>query len=279
MLLASWIDGQPAASLPVDDRGLAYGDGLFETMRVRAGRIHLLDGHMQRLMRGCDALRLRVDPLVLQDEVHAYLRSQVEAGRSDCTIKLLVTRGSAGRGYLPLPEAVPRRLLLTYPPNSHAIANARDGVVLFECSQRLGLNPALAGIKHLNRLEQVLARAEWGDDLAYAEGLLRDSDGRVIEGCMSNLCLVVDGTLVTPRLHRCGVAGVMRGFLLARALTLGIPVSERDVSREDLDAADEVFLCNSHFGVWPVKAIGMRRWQAGALTRRLQGEVDLLWSR
>jgi 4-amino-4-deoxychorismate lyase len=234
---------------------------------------------MQRLLQGTSALALPVDAESVQLDVQAFIASQLQAGRPDFTLKLLLTRGSAGRGYLPLPEAVPRRILLAYPPAAFQPANAQQGVTLFECQHRLGINPALAGIKHLNRLEQVLARAEWAENPQFAEGLVRDGDGRVIEGTMSNICLVAGETLITPRLHRCGVAGVMRGFMLARALTLGIPVSERDVTREEIDTADEVFVCNSQFGIWPVREIGTRRWIPGSLTRRLQGEVELLWSR
>ncbi len=278
MLLASWVDGKPVAVLPVDDRGLAYGDGLFETVRVRAGRVALVDGHLQRLVRGAEMLRLPLDVEALLAETRAFLAEQVAAGRPDFTLKILLTRGSAGRGYQPLPEAVPRRLLLAFPSRVWPAEYSRDGIALHECRTRLGLNPALAGIKHLNRLEQVLARAEW-DDPRYAEGLLLDIDGRVIEGTMSNLFLVHDGVLVTPRLHRCGVAGVMRSFLLARALTLGIAVAERDVAREELDGADELFVCNSNVGIWPVRELGSRRYTPGELTRRLQGEVATLWSR
>ena len=278
MLLAARVDGLPAATLPVDDRGLAYGDGLFETMRVAGGRIALLDGHLQRLARGAQALRLPLDLEQVQAELRDFLQAQAAAGRADFTTKLMITRGSAGRGYRPLAEAVPRRLLLAYPPATWPAAHAGDGIALYDCATRLGCNPALAGIKHLNRLEQVLARAEW-DDAHFAEGLLRDGDDRVVEGTMSNLFLVRDGELVTPRLHRCGVAGVLRGFLVARALTLGIALSERDVSRADVDGADEVFVCNSNIGIWPVREFAGRRWLPGPLTRRLQGEVALLWNR
>lgn len=278
MLLASWVDGQPTATWPVDDRGLTYGDGLFETIRIAGGRAQLLELHLQRLFRGAGVLHLALDIDAMAKEVRAFIQAQVEAGRADCTVKLLVTRGSAGRGYCPLPEALPRRLLLAYAPPSWPTVNTVDGVALFECATHLGVNPALAGIKHLNRLEQVLARAEWSDD-RYAEGLLCDVDGRVVEGTMSNLFLVLDGALVTPRLHRCGVAGVMRGFLVARALALGIPVSERDVSRAELDGADEIFVCNSNIGIWPVRELGQRRHVPGPVTRRMQAEVDLLWKR
>lgn len=278
MLLASWVDGLPAATMPVDDRGLAYGDGLFETIRVGNGRMTLVDLHLQRLARGAEALRLPVDVDAILDEMRNFVRVQLDSGRGDFVLKVIVTRGSAGRGYRPLPEAVPRRLLLAYPPTTWPAANAQDGVALYECETRLGANPALAGIKHLNRLEQVLARAEW-DDSPFADGLLRDVEGRVIEGTMSNLFVVREGGLVTPRLHRCGVAGVMRSFILARSLTLGIGVAERDVMRDELDAADELFICNSNIGIWPVRELGARRWSAGPLTRRLQGEVGLLWNR
>ncbi len=278
MLLASWIDGQPASMLPVDDRGFAYGDGLFETIRVRGGRMPLAELHIERLTRGAEMLGMPMDADVLMAELRAFVVAQAGAGRADLTVKLVVTRGSAGRGYRPLPEAVPRRLLLAYPPGAWPAAHAVEGVALYECATRLGIQPALAGIKHLNRLEQVLATAEW-DGVICAEGLLRDVEGRVIEATMSNLFMVRDSQLITPRLHRCGVAGVMRNFLLARALTLGIGVAERDVTREELDLADEIFLCNANIGIWPVRALAARRWTPGPLTRRLQGEVELLWSR
>lgn len=278
MLLASWIDGRPTAALPADDRGLAYGDGIYETIRIVGGRSPLLDLHMQRLLRGADALRLPIDIEAMLAELRAFIAEQQVAGRGDCTIKLLLTRGSAGRGYRPLPEAQPRRVLLAFPPAAWPAANAVDGVALFECALRLGSSPALAGIKHLNRLEQVLARGEW-DDERFAEGLLCDTEGRCIEGTMSNLFLVHDGRLLTPRLHRCGVSGVMRGFLIARALALGIPVSESDVTRADLDAANELFICNSNVGVWPVREVGTRRYAPGPVTRRMQAEFDLLWTR
>lgn len=278
MLLASWMDGQQAALLPVDDRGLSCGDGLFETIRVCGGRIPLAELHLQRLLRGAKALSLLIDTELLNTELRAFVAAQVAAGRPDLVVKLLVTRGSANRGYRPLPEAVPRRLLLAYAPTTWPASYVNDGISLYECVTRLAIQPALAGVKHLNRLEQVLATAEW-DGVEHAEGLLCDTEGRVIEGTMSNLFMARDGVLMTPRLHRCGVAGVMRSFLLARALTLGMEVAECDLARADLDLADEIFICNANIGVWPVRALAQRRWTPGPLTRRCQREVELLWSR
>lgn len=276
MLLASRVDGRPADSLPLDDRGLAYGDGLFETIRMVGGRAPLLEFHLERITRGAERLGMVVNPALLDDEVRAFIAGLGAAGHADAIVKLIVTRGSTGRGYRPPADATPRRLLLAFAAATWPAGNARDGIALFECSTRLAINPVLAGMKHLNRLEQVLARREW-DGPAFAEGLLLDSEGRVVECTMSNLFMVVDGELVTPRLQRCGVAGVMRAFLMARALTLGMGLSERDVSRADLNAADELFVCNSGFGIWPVAHLGDRAWQPGPVTRSLQATVDALW--
>lgn len=129
--------------------------------------------------------------------------------------------------------------------------------------------PLLAGLKHLNRLEQVLARAEW-QDTEHAEGLMLDQAGRVIEGVFSNLFLVRDGVLITADLKRCGVAGVMRAELLFQAVSLGISTQITDIPLEQLQWADEVFVCNSVYGIWPVRAYAALHWPVGPLTRKLQ---------
>lgn len=277
MLPAARIDGQVASGLPVDDRGLAYGDGLFETMRVVRGRIPLLALHLARVQAGAHRLRLLLDDAVLQREIVDFLQSLADGQRvTDCTLKVIVTRGSSGRGYFPVADAVARRILLALPPASHPAVHAVEGIRLFDCAMRLGINPVLAGLKHLNRLEQVLARGEWHDP-GFAEGLLCDADGRVVEGTMTNLFIVQDGMLATPALQRCGVAGVMRAWLKERAVSLQIPVAERDLSRAELEAADEVFVCNSNIGIWPVCRLGERCWAPGPVTRCLQQEVDRLW--
>src|SRR5690606_31058408 len=134
---------------------------------------------------------------------------------------------------------------------------------------RLAEQPLLAGLKHLNRLEQVLARAEW-QDTRYAEGLLCDVSGRIVEGVFSNLFLVRGGVLQTPALTRCGVAGVMRAELLEYAASLGVPCAVGDYERADLLVADEIFVCNSLYGVWPVRRFAGRDWPVGPLTRTLQ---------
>lgn len=259
----AWLDGQPATQLSLLDRGLAYGDGLFETIKVLEGRPTLLNYHLERLTQGAARLKLRVDQHLLEAELQAFC-----AVLGQGVVKLIVTRGDGLRGYA-APVTSARRILLASATPAYPQANAEQGVALFDCQTRLAEQPLLAGLKHLNRLEQVLARSEW-ESADYAEGLLRDYSGRIIEGVFSNLLLVKDGALLVPDVSRCGVAGVMRAALIEHAQTQGINVRIGDYRLVDLRAADEVFLCNSLYGIWPVRQALGCHWPVGALTRTLQ---------
>ncbi|MFC3609060.1 aminodeoxychorismate lyase [Stutzerimonas tarimensis] len=261
----AWLDGRPAAGLAVDDRGLAYGDGLFETIKISQGQPHLLSRHMARLGEGCRRLAIPCDEALLTTEIRAFAKA---LGAGVC--KLILTRGSGLRGYRFPEPCRPSRLLIGAALPQYPEAHAAQGVALFPCVTRLAEQPLLAGLKHLNRLEQVLARAEW-DDSRFAEGLMRDYSGRVIEGVFSNLLLVRKQRLVTPDLSRCGVAGVMRAEILFLAERAGLACVVTDVDLDDLYQAEEVFLCNSLYGIWPVVALEAHRWSVGPLTRKLQG--------
>lgn len=263
--MESWVDGQASGALSLKDRGLAYGDGLFETIAVKGGQPVLLERHLQRLALGCSRLAMAADHGVIRHEVLAYA-----AALGDGVLKLILTRGDSLRGYAADPAATPRRILQGSPPASYPPAHGQLGVCLFPCTTRLSLQPLLAGLKHLNRLEQVIARAEWqGAD--YAEGLMLDLEGRVIEGVFSNVFVVRDGVLATADLSRCGVAGVMRDELLSQAISLGITTQITDITLDHLQQADEVFVCNSVYGIWPVRAYAALSWPVGPLTRKLQG--------
>lgn len=259
-----WVDGLPADALSLKDRGLAYGDGLFETIAVRSGQPLLLDRHLTRLADGCARLAIAADIDRVRHELQSYAAAMGEG-----VLKLILTRGDGLRGYAPDPSAQARRILQGNPPAAYPAAHAEQGVRLFPCGTRLSRQPLLAGLKHLNRLEQVIARAEWQDS-EHAEGLMLDQAGRVIEGVFSNLFLVRDGVLITADLKRCGVAGVMRAEILFQAESLGIPVQITDIPLEQLQWADEVFVCNSVYGVWPVRACAALSWPVGPLTRKLQ---------
>lgn len=241
------VNGEPADSIPADDRGFTYGDGVFRTLAMRAGAVPLWSRHYAKLAADCRALAIEPPP-------EAVLRADVRlvAGRMpDCALRITVTRGSGGRGYaLPVP-AMSRRVVAASALPEYPAEYAIRGVTVRYCTLRLAAQPQLAGIKHLNRLENVLARAEW-DDPAIAEGLLCDVEGSVIEGTRCNLFLAERGALVTPDLSRCGVAGVTRDAIIELAAGNDMPCRIESISRERLEAADEVMLVNSLIGVWPV---------------------------
>ncbi|MEA5445275.1 aminodeoxychorismate lyase [Gammaproteobacteria bacterium AB-CW1] len=259
-----YCNGQP---LPAGglDRGLQFGDGLFETIAVRSGRALRLTRHLDRLEWGCERLGLpRPERRVLEREL-----TSLASGHDEAVLKLIVTAGKAGRGYarasapeltrysacLPWPTGLPEQLSVT------------------TCKLRLSEQPALAGVKHCNRLEQILARREV-DSRSCDEGLLLDRDGRVVEGVSSNIFIVRAGQLITPELRGAGVAGIIRGLVLERAPALDIASKVSEIRPEDILEADEVFMCNSVMGIRPVVSLDVdgqqKQWEPGKLTCQLQ---------
>ena len=269
------VNGHPGGSVPAMDRAIQYGDGLFETIAVREGRPELWSAHMERLGTGCERLGISVpEPGTLLREA-----LQLARGRECGVLKIILSRGGGGRGYCPPDSPSPTRIVSLHPLPEWPREFWSEGVVTRICATRLGLNGQLAGIKHLNRLEQVLARAEWQDP-AIAEGLMLDFDGRLVEGTMSNLFLVRDGVLQTPDLSRCGVAGIMRGVVLEEARRRGIPCETGPLRREDLAFAQELFLTNSLIGIWPVRRVERRDYTTpGEITRLLQKDIEDIRSR
>ena len=259
---ACWIDGQPAEALPLTDRGLHYGDGLFETLAVREGSIRRLEMHLERLQEGCARLGMpKPDERQVRRELDAACR-----GQSKAVLKLMLTRGSGGRGYRPQAQPSITRILFRYPWPDYPTDWTERGIELRICRTRLGLNPALAGLKHLNRLEQVMARAEWGE--GPQEGLMLDAEGSVVEGTMTNLfASSAEGQLVTPDLALTGVAGVTRRHILERARGEGLAVEVRSLTLDELLESREIFVCNSIAGVWPVQRIEAKSLAVGPLTR------------
>lgn len=260
----SWINGIEHDHIGVTDRGLQYGDGLFETLAAFEGHCPWFEAHYQRLVTGCERLAIpQPDKQVVLQEVET-----AAAGQAKAVIKILLTGGEGGRGYGRAIGLQPNRIVMRYAWPDYPASHWRDGVELKLCQTRLGCNPVLAGIKHLNRLEQVLARNEWQDN-DYAEGLMCDEQGNVIEGTMSNVFIVRDETLYTPRLSHCGVTGVMRGWVMDKADELAINVQETTLSIDDIKQADEVMLTNSLIGLWPVNNFESRNYQPGPICQTL----------
>lgn len=262
------VNGEVCERISIWDRGLQYGDGVFETIAVCHGRPLLWRRHVARLLGGCDRLGIRPAPerRQLQREVE---RLCIGVERS--VLKIVVTRGESGRGYAVARQSEPNRIVMLSSWPNYPSANADTGVEVRMCRTPISRNPRLAGIKHLNRLEQVLARSEWQSE--FAEGLMLDEDGQVIEGTVTNIFLLLHGTLLTPDLSQSGVNGVMRETVLDHAGTLSLPYRVASVTREMLDRADEIFLTNSLIGIWPVRKIESTRYNIGETTRRLQKEI------
>jgi 4-amino-4-deoxychorismate lyase len=248
----TWFEeDRRADTVPIDDRGLHYGDGLFETIAVRHGRPRLWPLHAERLLSGCERLGI-VPPAT--DELRRLVDNAIlsTAEFSDGIVKLIVTRGSGQRGYRISVPSRPRLIVGTFEKAVHPVEHWSGGIDIRICSLRLAKQPALAGMKSLNRLEQVLARNEW-QDASFAEGLMLDSNENIVCGTMSNVFFVSPSGLITPAIIDAGVCGVMRRHILAIADADGMAASVRPISMHELQNFDEMFICNSQIGVWPVR--------------------------
>jgi 4-amino-4-deoxychorismate lyase len=254
------VDGMATDQVPVDDRGLRYGDGVFETVRIADGVPIWWDAHLARLERGCVALGLAMPPTGL---LAAELACLFPAG-GDGVLRLQLTRGDGERGYRPESGTPSRRILVRSavpPPLRQPLAVGWAGL-------RLAIQPQLAGLKHLNRLEQVLAARECVAQ-GFDDVLVMDADDAVTCGVASNLFLVRDGRLQTPLLDRCGIAGTCRGWLLAAHPDVRVA----RLSRAEVEQADELFLCNSVRGILPVRRLGDRELPPGPFTRALARQL------
>lgn len=258
--MKSLIDGQPGATLSIDDRGLHYGDGFFETMRVRSGGVPLWQYHHARIARSCERLRIAIpDQRLIRDEIAGLCADGGEA-----IVKLIVTRRGGERGYRATSEEA-TRVLLRYPFVSLPKSYYAHGVALTRCEHAIGINPGLAGLKHLNRLDQVLARSEWSD-ARYYDGIVQDIEGHVVGTTSANLFFAAkDGSLATPMVDRSGVGGVCRDYLLAAAVTRGVEIAQRRVSFAEILQADQIIITNAVRGALPVAGIGDIGFRIGEL--------------
>lgn len=262
------INGVKTNRIPATDRGLQYGDGLYETIAVRDGKACLWQQHLQRLLSGCARLRIpEPDVNQLQQEVKQEIGSKRHA-----VIKIIITRGKGDRGYRAPEKPMPRRIIQSSPWPEYPVDALEQGVQIQICSTRLSCNPVLSGIKHLNRLEQVVARSEW-DEPNILEGLMLDFSGHVIEGTMSNLFLINKGRFITPNLDKCGVQGIMRDLVIEVAKSRKIPIEIRDITLKDLHTAQLLFLTNSIIGIWPVNELWGRIYDLGKMGVAFASEV------
>jgi len=247
------INGELQTSVNLFDRGFMYGDGLFETVRVVKGKAPLWDYHCQRLEKGCKQLKIKTDADLPRRLWSGLQRVISEAGRTTeaCVVKIMITRGAGGRGYQAAQQCSPTEIIICYPAPDYPTTHASQGIRVLTCQHRLSENSVLAGIKHLNRLDQVLASTELDDSVA--EGLMLDQHGRVIEGTKSNILLFNNNEIISPITTLCGVDGVARSFIFDNLSSLGVKGRFEHIEPSQLFEFDGIAIVNSVLGVWPVR--------------------------
>lgn len=262
-----FVNGKPVDYISVSDRGLNYGHGLFESMRIAKGEAPLWSWHQRRLCADAVTLGIKID----EQRLTAYLQQALAAVPDDGVLKLTVTAGKGSAGYRDTkPEA-------NYCFQFRALPTGRTPLILQPCTYRLPHNPVLGGIKHLNRLDQVLAAGELsasGDKLLL-DGLLLDVDGTVVEALSNNLFCLLDGQWLTPDVSLCGVKGVMREYLRTEVFpALGMTVLETRFGLDELARAEAVFVCNSVRGIEPVAEIlACGKWEDSAVVTLIRAQL------
>jgi 4-amino-4-deoxychorismate lyase len=266
------INGISAEHISVMDRGLHYGDGLFETIACVEGKLQFWDDHINRMNEGAKVLDIEcpASPIFLND-INTLLSDK--HGRH--VVKILLTRGQmggmGGRGYkYPVSQQPSRIIIINEWPDYEEVRDG--GVHLCFCKHTLSVNANLSGIKHLNRLDNVLARNEWKDE--FHEGLMSDINGNIIEGTMSNVFGIKNGDLYTPSLDCCGVNGIIRKHIIDIAKNVNIPLHISNLSKDDLYSMDEIFITNSIIGLWPVSLINDKSIRLGNNTNIFYNELQ-----
>lgn len=266
----SLINGSFDQTISAIDRGFSYGDGVFRTMKIKDGQPVSWPFHYQKLVADCAVIGI-VCPsaeLLMSDIQQLFPIDQFDQGQV-YVAKIIITRGEGERGYAPPAVTIPTRVLIKSAMPTYAESHYSNGVRLRLCDTRLALQPKLAGIKHLNRLENVLARTEWRDESIF-DGVMLDTNDHVIECTMSNIFIRVDHHLYTPDLKQCGVAGITRHAIMGLGNLLGLICSETKLTVTDLLNADEVLICNSLYGAFQVTALEDKTWNSQPLASKIR---------
>lgn len=271
---ATLVNGSLNGGISALDRGLAYGDGVFRTIKIVEGMPLHWPLHYQKLLEDCSAVGI-VCPDA--DIFMSDFSQLFEANEAAAVAKIIVTRGESERGYKPSPIASPMRIMIKSSLPEYPASHFSEGVHLFVCETTLGHQPKLAGIKHLNRMENVLARMEWSEP-ELADGIMLDINGHVIECTAANIFARFDDVLVTPKLNLCGVAGITRNQIVSRVGALNLKIKIEEIDLQKLLTANEVVICNSLYGVWQVQSIRnktTKTWSKQSLAKNIRKEVGL----
>lgn len=262
------INGEASDAINVDDRAVQYGDGVFETIAIRHAEARFWPLHFERLQSGCARLSLGApDEAQLKDELDMALKVS-SADPAFAVAKIIISAGQGPRGYRRARGISNTRMVRVFESRPRPRNDYQKGVAVTRCQTRLAQQPQLAGIKTLNCLEQVLGQNEL-HDTEFAEGLMLDTDDRLVCGTMSNVFLVKKNKVYTPAITRCGVSGVMRRKVVELMEGHDIDYEVIDLGRDAVSSADELFLSNSQFGVLPVRQYGETRFVPGKQTLRI----------
>ena len=267
------INGSFEQTISVFDRGFSYGDGVFRTMKIHNGLPVSWPFHYQKLVADCAVIGIVCPSAeLLMSDLQKLFEQELFSENISQVAKIIITRGEGERGYAPPVITVPTRVIIKSVFPDYAASNYEQGVQLHVCNIRLAAQAKLAGIKHLNRLENVMARMEWREESIF-DGLLLDQSGNVIECTMSNIFVRFGNELITPDLTQCGVSGITRQRILGLSNVLGLTTVIKSITLEQLLKADEVIICNSLFGAFQVTAIDNKVWPLQNLATKIRDLV------
>lgn len=268
-MIKALINGEPATTVSIKDRAFNYGDGVFETIAVKNKQLQFWSSHFLRLKKGCQKLGIdQPDEKQLLSDI-----KQLITESDQFVLKILISRGTGGRGYA-VDGVLSATIVLSLNPWPVDIETKQThGINTRLCQHRLAINPALAGIKHLNRIDQVIARNEW-HNTDITEGIMLDYEDYLIEGTATNLFVKINGQWQTAPEKNCAVAGTIRAFVLAHAGKKNLAICERKVHHSELSSVEEMFVCNSIWGIVPVVSCDQLQLTAGDDTRHLQKELE-----
>ena len=241
------INGEVKSNVSIFNRNMQYGDGLFETCVAKDNKVLFWDNHFSRLNNGCDRLNIKkiANSVWLEDIKKALSLSS----EKNCIVKLILSRGNSLRGYSYSKDIEPVRVVIVSQMNEY---KTKETYSLEFAISGFHSNPNLAGIKHCNRLEQILARTNMMAD----EAIMLDENQSVVSVTQGNIYLIFGNKLITPKLERCGVIGSRRSIILELSRLTNLEVREEDISIKQLEKANEVFVSNSLIGIQPVTLIG-----------------------
>lgn len=268
-MVTSIINGIETDKVSIKDRSLNYGDGVFETIVVHGNKLHYWKAHYERLQKGCKVLGIKtpIEVELLSDIKKLDLREDA------AILKIIVSRGAGGRGYLADKSIEPTVIISLNKWPNFVNQYQQQGIHTRLCQHRLIINPALAGIKHLNRIDQVIARNEWHNN-QIEEGLMLDQDDYLVEGTGTNLFMKIEDQWFTAPVSSCAVAGVVRDAVIDYLNKNNLSLTERNLPQTELNSVKEMFVCNSVWGIVPVLSCEGHQFEIGGDTRRLQMEFE-----